>query len=174
MSLSEHFRSELNRLSDLDDKVKDDMYRLSRSVVKQFDSGGAAPYGSAYVAYIWLRLFNYLSATPLTGDESEWVKVDPLIMGRDDVEHNRRCSRVFRHGGPLGYAFDAEAVVWSEVYWTRRPKALLPLPTIVGHMSWDSRRKVKFPYDPETRKVWARLRCIDKGWARLRGKLVTS
>jgi hypothetical protein len=162
MSLAQHMADELGLIPDdvATPRIKAALVELADATVAYYDSGGSAPYGAAIVADLFRRGFSFEPLAPLSGADDEWVPIDADMAGEAGLFQNRRCGRVFKNADGQAYALDQ--VVWVD----RRG---------IGFCGWDSRRRIAFPWTPgESRRVWHRLRWLDRLWARARGQLVTA
>lgn len=121
------------------------------AIVALFADGGHSGGSAGYAIGMLQRLLSYEPITPLTGKDSEWMR----IYENDGPEQNMRCSRVFREDG---VAYDIDAVVYRERSGAR-------------FTGWDSARRVTFPYVPKTRTVPAWLRRPERLVACLRGQM---
>jgi hypothetical protein len=88
MSIVDQAETEL-RLINFGDEDAAVMIAILRKFFDQWDSGGAV----AVAAPVLMRCIAGKPLSPLTGDASEWVEVEPGVF------QNRRCSTVFRQGG---------------------------------------------------------------------------
>jgi hypothetical protein len=96
---------------------------------KQGHSGMSAP----YVIGMFFKLANHEPITPLTGDDSEWEKVDYQTL------QNVRCSRVFKNIN-TNEIYDIQGKVFEE-------------PDGARYTSKESRVAVTFPYMPHTEVI---------------------
>lgn len=105
-------------------------------IVKVFSKQGHSGFSANYAINRIEKLLRYEPITPLTGEESEWNKLD---YNKDTCYQNKRCSRIFKDS--KGQAYDIEGKIFSED----------------GGNSWytskDSRVYIEFPYIPHTEKI---------------------
>lgn len=95
-------------------------------------SGSSAP----YAINLFKKLANFEPITPLTGEDSEWVKVG------DGLFQNNRCSHVFKENGE---AYDIQGVVFYDTVKREDGSEYKDYFT-----NYNSRVKVIFPYIPKT------------------------
>lgn len=105
--------------------VDDNILDIVEMFARQRHSGSSA----AYAIGLLTKLLAYKPLTALTGEDSEWRKVEP------DLYQNIRCSRIFKDAS--GEAYDINGIVWEDAdgfTYTNR----------------DSFVPVTFPYYPKT------------------------
>lgn len=109
--------------------VCDNILELLEVFSKQGHSGMSAP----YVIGMFFKLANHEPITPLTGEDSEWEKVDFQTL------QNVRCSRVFKNIN-TGETYDIQGKVFEE-------------PDGARYTSRESRVNIVFPYMPNTQVI---------------------
>ena len=77
-------------------------------VVKIFSNQGHSGYSAKYSLAQLRRLLNWLPLSPLTGEDSEWNKVD---YNEDIVYQNKRCPSIFKN--KEGRCYNTEGKVFS-------------------------------------------------------------
>lgn len=106
---------------------------LSDSVLKllkQMDKEGHSGFSAAMTSNLFNKLSRFEPLTPLTGEDSEWTKLDY----DDEIKYqNKRCSHVFKRGD--GTAYDSNAYVFIDADGC-------------SYTSSDSRKDITFPYTP--------------------------
>lgn len=137
-----HAENELNIILEKckDDKEAMEMQKIMNNdiieIVKIFSEQGHSGFSASYAINLIEKLLRFEPITPLTGDESEWNKLD---YGDDTKYQNKRCSRIFKNA--KGQAYDSEGKIFSDD----------------GGKSWyqskDSRVYITFPYIPKTEKI---------------------
>ena len=90
--------------SDYDGMLGEAVLELIKVFAKQGHSGHSAP----MVVYIFEKLANYQTITPLTGEDSEWNDAAGLT---DNTFQNNRNSAVFKDG-KNGRAHYIDAIIW--------------------------------------------------------------
>ena len=108
--------------------VQECILELCKTFANQGHSGSSAP----YVLGMFYKLGNHEPISPLTGEESEWEKVDFQTW------QNKRCSRVLKTAD--GKIFDVEGKIFEE-------------PDGARFVSNDSCVDITFPYIPKTEIV---------------------
>ncbi len=112
--------------------VQENILELLEVFAKQGHSGTSAQYCSG----MFYKLSNFEPLSPLTGEDSEWEKIDYRTW------QNVRSSRVFKEVNPdntFSY-FDVQGKVFEESDGAR-------------YTSNDSRVEISFPYLPKTEIV---------------------
>ncbi len=109
--------------------VCDNILELLEVFSKQGHSGMSAP----YVIGMFFKLANHEPITPLTGEDSEWEKVDFQTF------QNVRCSRVFKNIN-TGEVYDIQGKVFEE-------------PDGARFTSSESIVNITFPYMPNTQVI---------------------
>jgi hypothetical protein len=109
--------------------VQENILELLELFAKQGHSGSSAP----YVIGMFFKLASHEPITPLTGDDSEWEKIDFQTM------QNVRCSRVFKNIN-TGRVFDIQGKIFEE-------------PDGARYANGESSTDVTFPYIPHTEVV---------------------
>lgn len=109
--------------------IQENIFELLETFSKQGHSGMSAP----YVIGMFFKLANHECLTPLTGEDSEWEKVDFQTM------QNIRCSRVFKNIN-TNEVYDIQGRVFEE-------------PDGARYTSKESKTPVTFPYTPHTEVV---------------------
>lgn len=120
-------RKQLNGSEGPDKWMAENVVQLLQLFSIQGHSGMSAPYCRG----VFERLAKWEPLGPLTGEDDEWVEVDK------DYYQNKRCPRVFKHGGK---AYDIEGIVFEE-------------PDGERFTSGDSHTDIEFPYYPKTEIV---------------------
>lgn len=130
--LVEHAKREfeLKGWLDSDDKMQnlvcDNIIELLTVFSKQNHSG----FSAAYVISNFMRLVRWEPLGSLTGEDSEWNKIE------DDLWQNKRCLHVFKNP-KTGEAWDTDAVVFEDPNGSRWTNS-------------GSVKEITFPYDPKT------------------------
>lgn len=89
--LVNHARNELARVGEIyDGMVNEAALDLVGLFAAQGHSGGSAQLATEIVG----RLMRYEPLSPLTGEDDEWMEIQP--DGKDALWQNRRCSHVFK------------------------------------------------------------------------------
>lgn len=109
-------------------EVQKNILELVETFQKQHNSGDAA----SYIIGMFFKLAKVEPLKPLTGEDSEWEKVDFQTW------QNIRCSRVFKKSD--GTCFDVEGRIFEEPDGARFTSAASHTPVI-------------FPYMPRTEVV---------------------
>jgi hypothetical protein len=136
MSLVSHAEHELKLLSDGEpDEMQQMMNKHILEMVKMFAEEGHSGFSASYAVGILEKLLRYEPLKPLTGDDSEWVKLE---YGDDMMWQNKRCSHVFK--GADGRAYDSQGRIFRE-------------PNGNCYQSSGSRVYIEFPYTPTTEYV---------------------
>ena len=136
-NLIDHARRELELIGAFDKDgvyggmVGDAVLELISAFAKQGHSGASA----ALVSDIFHRVARYEPLSPLTGDDSEWTKLDSAFGS--NLEQNSRCSSVFREDGLV---YDSEGIIFERPSGSRFTNSA-------------SRVPVSFPYTPRKRVV---------------------
>lgn len=114
------------------DEMQKMMYDNLRQLLEVFSSQGHSGFSANYALGLFMKLADFKPITPLTGDDSEWVKP----WGENDgTMQNIRCSRVFKDKD--GRTYDISGIVWKDkdgLTYTSRESAV----------------DVVFPYMPKT------------------------
>ena len=113
---------------DPDKWICDNILELIEVFSKQGHSGTSAP----YTIGMFFKLASYEPITPLTGEDSEWEKIDFQTW------QNVRCSRVFKTTD--GKVFDVNGKIFEE-------------PDGARYSCGDSIVDITFPYTPQTEIV---------------------
>lgn len=111
--LVEFARNELNKLLDKCDdseafELQQEMNKDILAVVETFASAGHTGFTASYTLGILNKLLNWKPISPLTGDDSEWKK---LNMDESLCYQNLRCPAVFKDKD--GRAYYTEARIFS-------------------------------------------------------------
>ncbi len=106
--------------------IQESILELIEVFSKQGHSGSSAP----YVIGMFFKLASFEPITPLTGEDSEWEKVDFQTF------QNIRCSRVFKNIN-TGAIYDVQGKVFEEPDGSR-------------FANNDSIVDITFPYTPNT------------------------
>lgn len=113
---------------DINKSAQESILELLEVFVKQGHSG----FSAQYVLGMFFKLANHSPLKPLTGEDSEWDKVD------FQTYQNNRCDRVFKLTD--GRVFDVEGFIFEE-------------PDGARFTNSDSRVYITFPYMPTTEIV---------------------
>ena len=89
-NMTEWAKKELALLGKDEEGWQDAMNADILQIVETFSEQGHSGFSASYALSIIKRLLDWKPITPLTGEESEWVKCGP------NTEQNNRCSAVFR------------------------------------------------------------------------------
>jgi len=117
---------ELLEEGDINKVAQQNILELLEVFSKQGHSGMSAP----YVIGMFFKLASFESLTPLTGEDSEWEKVDFQTF------QNVRCSRVFKNIN-TGAIYDVQGRIFEEPDGSR-------------FANNDSIVDITFPYTPNT------------------------
>lgn len=137
-------------IAGLEPDVRDVLEGLLSVLSEHFPSGFAA----GYISMLFSRLVEFLPLTALTGEDSEWEKID------DEFEVNVRCPSLMRTRS-RGVRFQ-EARVWCDVSDPTHPASFVGM--IIDHASGavhNSWASVKFPFYPKSYMI--RVRETEKG-----------
>ena len=115
-------------------------------LMRVFSKQGHSGFSASYVMNLFRRVSEYKPLTPLTGADDEWN--EPMDMGGDKTQQNKRCCSVFRTNFDNSTARDIDAMVFSDnggVTWFTSPMKS-------KNYDWT----VKFPYMPpdEPRRIY--------------------
>lgn len=123
-----------------DDKEAEEMQKHMNNdileIVKTFADQGHSGFSANYAINLIEKLLRYEPITPLTGDDSEWNKLE---YGKSMEYQNKRCPRIFKDAD--GKPYDVEGRIFSEDNGQ------------TWYTSKDSRVYIDFPYIPKTEKV---------------------
>jgi hypothetical protein len=107
---------ELDRIGMTEDSP-DEMNRMMRKhilhMMQEFANEGHSGMSAGYAINILTKLFDFKPLSPLTGDDSEWVKHD---YGSELMYQNKRRSSVFKDAN--GECYDIDGKVFWEWYKT--------------------------------------------------------
>ena len=109
--------------------VQENILELLEVFSKQGHSGTSA----SYVIGMFFKLASHEPITPLTGEDSEWEKIDFQTL------QNVRCSRVFKNIN-TGRVFDVEGKIFEE-------------PDGARYSNRESSVDITFPYMPHTEVI---------------------
>lgn len=109
-------------------------------IVEKFSEQGHSGFSASYCINALNKLLRWEPLSPLTGEDSEWVKLD---YGDGVKYQNNRCSRVFKDED--GRAYDIEGKVFWEWYTNEDGEKYKSHFT-----SRDSKVYIEFPYVPTT------------------------
>ncbi len=126
LSLLGYAPVELLEEGDINKVAQQNILELLEVFSKQGHSGMSAP----YVIGMFFKLASFESLTPLTGEDSEWEKVDFQTF------QNIRCSRVFKNLN-TGVACDTQGKIFEAEDGAR-------------YISKGSSVDITFPYVPNT------------------------
>jgi len=101
-------------------------------LLEVFSKQGHSGFSALYCIDAFKRLASFEPLGPLTGEDSEWVKV------QDDLWQNIRASHVFK--GQDGVAYDIDGRIFRE-------------PDGCCYTSSESRKNITFPYTPKREYV---------------------
>lgn len=132
MSLLEHAEKEIALAKGLDSEYDGMLKDSILEIVKVFAKQGHSGFSAGMTISILEKLLRFQPLTPLTGEDSEWVKIS-----NDDVYQNTRCSHVFKENG---VAYDIDGKVFEDEHGN-------------WYTSKDSRVEIQFPYTPKTEYV---------------------
>lgn len=134
MNLVDHARREM-KAAGLFDKDADYGGMLADSVmelIQKFADQGHSGASASMTRQLFAKLADFQPLGPLTGADSEWVKVS------EGIWQNNRCSHVFKEAD--GRAYDSQGIVFEE-------------PDGGRYLSSGSRVFIEFPYTPKTEVV---------------------
>lgn len=177
MTLTMHAERELGIAYRRDTGEEEDQARIAldravlhivRLFAQEGHSGGSASVAGPWLAQTLGRLLAYEPLTPLTGGSDEWTDVHEGMASGYPLQQNNRCSRVFRERQPDGtwIAFDIEVVHFVDLRDRLRRR------DYAGYTSWDSTRRITFPYVPPSRSRRVTFRRLERLRARLNRTLV--
>ena len=116
-NLLSHAMDELDRIGMTEDSP-DEMNRMMRKhilhMMQEFANEGHSGFSAHYAINILTKLMDFKPLSPLTGEDSEWVKHD---YGVEPSYQNKRRSSVFKDAN--GEAYDIDGKVFWE--WCKRP-----------------------------------------------------
>lgn len=120
--------------------LREDILRLVEVFAEQGHSGSSAAYAIGCLE----KILRFEPLGPLTGDDSEWVKLE---YTDDTYYQNLRCSHVFKNVD--GKAYDIDGKIFWEWYTDEdgvKRKSY--------YTSGDSRVYIEFPYTPKSEYVY--------------------
>lgn len=143
MSILDYAKSELDLIGMTEDG--DEYNTLARQavleIVEKFADQGHSGFSASYVISCLEKLLRWEPLSPLTGEDSEWVKLE---YDDDIMYQNNRCSRVFKDNE--GNAYDIEGKVFWEWFTDEETGEKYK-----SHFTCrESRTPVTFPYTPTT------------------------
>ena len=132
-----------------DDEINQDMRKCILDIIQLFANQGHSGFSAGYAVGILEKLLRYEPLAPLTGEDSEWNKLD---YDEETRYQNNRCSRVFKDAD--GRAYDIEGKVFWEWFERDLEEDEPGYPDTVKFKSHftskDSRVYITFPYTPQT------------------------
>ena len=90
------------------------MHTSIMNIVKAFSDEAFSGYTQGYARAILDRILEYKPIQPITGEESEWVAIDPNVTDGEVLDQNIRCYSVFRKNHDNSTAYNAEAKIFSD------------------------------------------------------------
>ena len=140
----DHAKTELDIIGmteDSPDEINREMRKCILEIIEKFADQGHSGFSASYAVSILEKLLRFDPISPITGEDSEWTKLDY----DDQVRYqNKRCSRVFKDAD--GSAYDIEGKVFWEWYTDEETGEKYK-----SHFTnRDSRVYVEFPYTPTT------------------------
>jgi hypothetical protein len=149
MSLKDHAIAEFKNAGWIDENGKfceDTQEAICNHILKLLEvfseeghSGSSAP----YAIDLFTRLANYKPIGQLTGDDTEWNKLD---YGCEPIYQNKRASNVFKNSD--GYTYDVDGKVFW--YWAGTKQDYHK----VFYTSKDSHTSVTFPYTVPDKPIY--------------------
>jgi hypothetical protein len=107
-------------------------------------SGGSAPYVSAFLADVVKKLCMQEPISPITGVDDEWGIVSYPDMNHKEIYQNKRCGSLFKENGKVHYL---NAIVWK----TQKGLTLCGSAQLHNGNEILSRQFIKgFPFIPKT------------------------
>lgn len=140
-NLVDFAEQELNAIGMGEDS--DDINKLMHDhiihMVEEFSKEGHSGFSASYAIGILSKLLNYEPLSPLTGEDSEWITIDEGMIGRPNVQQNKRCGHVFKEDGK---AYDTE----GKIFYPKGQRDMT-------YTNFDSRTPIEFPYTPKREYV---------------------
>lgn len=126
-NLVDYAKEELKRMGMIDsgEPYNDVVAKAILDLIELFASQGHSGFTAPYTVNVFKRLAMYKPLSPLTGEDSEWIEVEPGLY------QNKRYSSVFKEKDGKVYNCDGKIFTDDGEVW---------------YVSKDSRIEINFPY----------------------------